>query len=64
LSLVLGLLDGVVLRIGFSWLLGDYLNMGFGGYVLGYGIACYGLCVPAIIYLFFFPWEKRKAVTA
>ena len=64
LSLVLGLLDGVVLRIGFSWLLGDYLNMGFGGYVLGYGIACYGLCVPAIIYLCFFPWEKRKAVTA
>jgi len=63
-SLVLGLLDGVVLRIGFSWLLGDYLNMGFGGYVLGYGIACYGLCVPAIVYLFFFPWEKRKAVTA
>ena len=26
-SLVLGLLDGVVLRIGFSWLLGDYLGM-------------------------------------
>ena len=64
LSLVLGLLDGVVLRIGFSWLLGDVLGKGFGGYVLGYGIACYGLCVPAIIYLFFFPWEKRKAVTA
>ena len=63
-SLVLGLLDGVVLRIGFSWLLGDYLGMGFGGYVLGYGIACYGLCVPAIVYLFFFPWEKRKTVTA
>ena len=64
LSLVLGLLDGVVLRIGLSWLLGDVLGRGFGGYVLGYGIACYGLCVPAIIYLFFFPWEKRKAVTA
>ena len=63
-SLVLGLLDGVVLRIGFSWFLGDYLGRGFGGYVLGYGIACYGLCIPAIIYLFFFPWEKRKAVTA
>ncbi len=64
LSLVLGLLDGVVLRIGFSWILGDLLEMGFRGYVLGYGIACYGLCVPAIVYLFFFPWEKRRAVTA
>ena len=64
LSLIFGLLDGVVLRLGCSWFFGSYLGQGFAGYVLGYAIACYGMGIPSLIYLFFCPWQKRKAVTA
>ncbi len=39
LSMVLALLDGVVLRIGLSWLFGIVLDWGFFGFVLGYGLA-------------------------
>ena len=63
LGLVFALLDGVILRIGLSWLFGEYMGMGFEGFVLGYGIACYGMGVPALIYFLFFPWKKRKLVT-
>lgn len=62
LALIFGLLDGVVLRIGFSWALGSWMGMGLKGYVLGYAIACYGMGVPTLIYYLFFPWQKRKAV--
>ena len=64
LALAFGLLDGVVLRIGCSWLLGDVLGMGLRGYILGYAVACYGMGVPALVYFYFGPWERRKAVTA
>lgn len=63
LGLVFALLDGVILRIGLSWFFGDYMGMGFKGFVLGYGIACYGMGVPALIYFLFFPWKNRKLVT-
>lgn len=64
LALVFGLLDGVILRIGCSWLLGSALGMGLAGYVLGYAIACYGMGVPSLIYFLWGGWEKRGAVTA
>ena len=64
LALVFGLLDGVILRIGCSWLLGDVMGLGLRGYILGYAVACYGMGIPAAIYFFFCPWERRKAVTA
>ena len=35
LSMVLALLDGVLLRIGLSWLFGIVMNFGFFGFVLG-----------------------------
>ena len=50
LSMVLALLDGVVLRIGLSWLFGIVLDWGFFGFVLGYGLAPYGCAVPGMIY--------------
>lgn len=64
LGLAFGILDGVILRVGCSWLLGSYLGYGFAGYVLGYAIACYGMGIPSIFYLFCCPWEKRRLVTA
>lgn len=62
LSFVLSLLDGVVLRIGFSWLLGIVLDYGFYGFVLGYGLAPYGCAIPGLIYFLFGKWEKRKTL--
>lgn len=60
LSMVLALLDGVVLRIGLSWLFGIVLNWGFFGFVLGYGLAPYGCAIPGMVYFLSGIWKKRK----
>ena len=62
LSLVLALLDGVILRIGLSWLLGIMLGWGFFGFVLGYGLAAYGCAVPGIIYFLSGVWKKQRVL--
>ena len=62
LSMVLALLDGVVLRIGLSWLFGIYLEWGFFGFVLGYGLAPYGFAIPGLIYFLSGVWKKRKVL--
>ena len=60
LSMVLALLDGVVLRIGLSWLFGIFFGWGFFGFVLGYGLAPYGYAIPSMIYFLAGKWQKRK----
>ena len=62
LGLVLSLLDGVVLRIGLSWLFGVALNFGFYGFVLGYGLAPYGCAIPGMIYFLSGVWKKRRVL--
>ena len=62
MSMVLALLDGVVLRIGLSWLFGIALNWGFYGFVLGYGVAAYGCAVPGMIYFLSGKWKKRRVL--
>lgn len=62
LCMVLALLDGVVLRIGLSWLFGIALDMGFFGFVLGYGLAPYGYAIPSMIYFFSGVWKKRRTI--
>ena len=62
LSMILALLDGVVLRIGLSWLFGIYLGWGFYGFVLGYGLAPYGCAVPGMIYFLSGVWKKRRTL--
>lgn len=62
LGMVLSLLDGVILRIGLSWLLGDLLAFGFYGYILGYALAPFGCAVPGLIYFLSNKWEKRKTL--
>ena len=62
LSMVLALLDGVVLRIGLSWLFGIFFDWGFFGFVLGYGLAPYGYAIPSMIYFLVGKWQKRKAL--
>ncbi len=62
LSMVLALMDGVVLRIGLSWLFGIVLGWGFYGFVLGYGVAAYGFCIPSLVYFLSGVWKKRKTL--
>lgn len=63
LAMFLGMFDGCILRIGFTWLLGSFMNLGFRGYVLGYGISPWGTVIPGLFYMFFAHWEKRKLAT-
>ncbi len=60
LSMALAILDGVALRIGLSWLFGIYLDLGFFGFVLGYGLAPYGYAIPSTIYFLAGKWQKRR----
>ena len=62
MSMVLALLDGVVLRIGLSWLLGIVLDFGIYGFVLGYGLAAYGCAIPGMIYFLSGVWKKRRTL--
>ncbi|MCM1184144.1 MAG: MATE family efflux transporter [Roseburia sp.] len=60
LGMALSLLDGVVLRIGLSWLFGIVLEWGFFGFVLGYGLAPYGCGLPGLLYFLSGTWKRRK----
>lgn len=62
LSMVLALLDGVILRIGLSWLFGIYFSWGFFGFVLGYGLAAYGCAIPGMIYFLLGKWKSRRTL--
>lgn len=62
LSMVLGILDGFVLRIVFSYLFGVVLETGLFGFVLGYGMASYGSTIPSTIYFLSGRWKKRKSL--
>ena len=58
--MLLALLDGLILRIGLSWLFGLALNWDFYGFVLGYGLAPYGCAIPGMLYFLSGKWKKRK----
>ncbi len=62
LGMVLSILDGVVLRIGLSYLFGITMNLGFYGFVLGYALATYGCAIPGSIYFLSGMWKKRRAL--
>ncbi len=59
MCMILAMLDGVVLRIGLSWFFGSLLELGFFGYVLGYGLAPYGYAIPSLLYFLFAKWKDR-----
>ena len=62
LSMVLAILDGVLLRIGLSWLFGIALGWEFFGFVLGYGLAPYGFAIPGLVYFLSGIWKKRRTL--
>ena len=62
LSMVLSVLDGVVLRIGLSWLFGIALDFGFYGFVLGYALAPFGYAIPSTVYFLRGRWQKKRTL--
>ena len=62
LSMILSVLDGVVLRIGLSWLFGIALGYGFYGFVLGYALAPFGYAIPSTIYFLRGRWQKKRTL--
>lgn len=62
LSMVLAIFDGVVLRIGLSWLFGIVLGWDFYGFVLGYGLAAYGVALPGLVYFLSGIWKRRRVL--
>lgn len=62
-SMLLSILDGVLFRIGLSWLFGTVFDWGFYGFVLGYGLAPVGFAVPSMIYFLSGIWKKRAALS-
>lgn len=62
-SMLLSILDGVLFRIGLSWLFGTVFDWGFYGFVLGYGLAPVGFAVPSMIYFLSGVWKKRAALS-
>ena len=64
LNLIFGLLDGVVLRISLSYILGIALNLGLFGFFLGYALAAYGTSIPGIIYYLSGKWKNYRMLKA
>ena len=62
LSMLLGIMDGVVGRILLSYLFGITMGLGFTGFVVGFSIAAYANSVPAMIYFLSGKWERRKTL--
>ena len=68
LAFIFAMLDAFLLRILLSWLFGGIIFRGspeqeLYGYILGYGLASYGMALPGLFYYLFCPWQKRKLVT-
>lgn len=64
LSMVFGILDAVVFRVGLSYLFGIVLDYGFYGFVLGYGFAPFGAAIPGVIYFMSGVWKKRGSLVS
>jgi len=59
-AMIIGLFDGVILRIGLSLLFGYTFHMGLAGFFLGYSLAIYGTGIPAMVYFYGGFWKRRK----
>ena len=59
-TLVVGLLDGFVFRIGLSYLLGKVCGLGMQGLFLGYFLAAYASAIPNTAYYLSGLWKRRR----
>lgn len=62
MNFIMGLMDGVVVRIGLALLMGRIMNMGIMGYWYGSGIAGYMYFVVVTPYFISGHWKKRRTV--
>ena len=63
-NLAMGVVEGFIMRIGLSYLLGKVLNMGIYGYWYGSTIASYGYGLVVFPYFFSGKWKNRGTVVA
>ncbi|MBC5580729.1 MATE family efflux transporter [Anaerofilum sp. BX8] len=63
LSFVIGMLDGVVLRIGISLFLANVMGMGVYGYYYGNALARLAPCVICTWYFYSGRWTRRKLLS-
>ena len=59
-----GILDGVIFRIGFSFLFAFALNMGVTGFLLGDALARLGPIIVSGSYYFSGAWRRRKRLVS
>jgi putative MATE family efflux protein len=59
LSIFVGLMDGIIVRIGLAIILGVSLNMGVKGFWLGHGLAGYTPFFIGGVYFWLGLWKKR-----
>ena len=64
LSLVAGVLDGIVFRISLSLLFGITMGMGISGFWLGSAVAGYTFFIIGIVYYLMGTWRKRKSLVS
>ena len=62
LLFITSIIDGLIWRIGVSYLLGTVFNLGLFGYFLGYHTAVYATAIPALVYYLSGAWKKRKLI--
>ena len=48
------------LRLLLSWLLGIVLDFGFYGFVLGFGLAAYGVAIPGLLFFLSGKWKNTR----
>ena len=62
MNYIMGIMDGVVMRIGLAWLLGGALNFGITGYWYGSAIAGFTFFVVGAPYYWSGIWKKAAAL--
>lgn len=64
MNFVLGIFDGVVMRVGLCILLGEIFGMGIQGFWLGSALAGFAFFVVMLPYFLSGRWENRAPATA
>lgn len=62
LNFLMGVIEGFIMRIGLTYLLGVVLGFGIEGFWYGSAIASYGYAVVVFPYFFSGVWKKRRSV--
>ena len=60
LNFIVGMLDGVILRIGISFILAEWMDMEVFGYYFGNALARLAPCVICTAYFYSGKWKTRK----